>query len=171
MRQACLLLCALAASTVSAADTAFATPELAVVALWRALSSEPGKAADVRTLGRLFHPAAVVFGTRRHEGKPELSVVPATQFVATQADVSAQGFHECEIFRSVRRYERMAEVYSVVESRTSMDSGAPQFTGVNSIQLYLENGSWKILSLYYHVEEESVPVPLEGGKTGACLGK
>ena len=157
--------------TATPLTTRFSTPELAVAALWRSLSNEPGKAADVRTLGRLFHPTAVVFGTRRQDGKPELRAVPATQFVATQGTVSEQEFHECEIFRSVRRYERMAVVYSVVESRTSKASDKPEFAGVNSIQLYLENGSWKIVSLYYHVEEESVPVPLEGGKSGACLGK
>lgn len=152
------------------AEDTFETPESAVVALWRALSNEPGAAADVRTLGRLFHPAAVVFGTRRKDDKPELSVVPATEFVASQAGVSATGFFECEISRSVKRYERLAVVYSVVESRTRERMGPADFTGVNSIQLYLENGSWKIVSLFYHVAEESVPVPLEGGKTGTCLG-
>jgi hypothetical protein len=163
------MLCALTATTVSAADVTFATPELAVAALWRALSNEPGKAADIRTLGRLFHPTAVVFGTRKKDDKPELNAIPATQFVASQAGVSEQGFHECEISRSVQRYERLAVIYSVVESRSRKDSPQPEFTGVNSIQLYLENGSWKILSLYYHVEETSAPVPLEGGKSGVCL--
>lgn len=168
MKRACALLAAMLATPGFAADK-FETPELAVAALWRALSNEPGAAADVRTLGRLFHPAAVVFGTRRQEGKPELRVVPATEFVASQAGVSDKGFHECEISRSVQHYERMAVVYSVVESRTDKNAAKADFTGVNSIQLYLENGSWKILSLFYHVGEESVPVPLDGGKPGTCL--
>jgi hypothetical protein len=156
-------------ATPGLASDRFETPEAAVMALWRALSNEPGAAADVRTLGRLFHPAAVVFGTRRQEGKPELRVVSATEFVASKAGVSEQGFHECEISRSVQRFERMAVVYSVVESRTRRESARADFTGVNSIQLYLENGSWKILSLFYHVGEESVPVPPGGGKPGTCL--
>lgn len=159
----------LLAAAPALAEDRFATPELAVAALWSALSNEPGAATDVRTLGRLFHPTAVVFGTRRQEGKPELRALPATEFVASQAGVSDKGFHECEISRSVQRYERLAVVYSVVESRTDKKAAKADFTGVNSIQLYLENGSWKILSLFYHVGEESVPVPLDGGKPGTCL--
>jgi hypothetical protein len=156
-------------ATPGFASDVFETPERAVAALWRALSNEPGAAADVRTLGRLFHPAAVVFGTRSQEGKPELRAIPATEFVASQAGVSERGFHECEVSRSIQRYERLAVVYSVVESRADKKAARADFTGVNSIQLYLENGSWKILSLFYHVGEESAPVPLDGGRPGACL--
>lgn len=163
-------LLALACSGASAADTPFATPEAAVAALWRALSNEPGAAADVRTLSRLFHPTAEVFGTRSVDGKPELSAIPATEFVAKQAGVSEKGFHECEIWRTVTRYERMAVVYSVVESRADKKSARADFTGANSIQLYLENGNWRILSLYYHVEEQSAPIPPGGGTPGVCLG-
>lgn len=44
------------------------------------------------------------------------------------------------------------------------------FVGVNSIQLYRDADRWTVLSLYYHVERDGVPVPLDGGRTGRCIG-
>jgi hypothetical protein len=156
-------------ATASIAGDASPSPEAAVAALWRALSNEPGAAADTTTLSRLFHRDAVIFGARRIDGKPDLYVTPAARFIESQAARSEKGFYECEIARSVKRYGRLAAVYSVVESRTRRDQGSADFTGVNSLQLYLTDDGWKLVSLYYHLEDDEVPVPLEGGVSGRCL--
>jgi hypothetical protein len=145
------------------------TPDSAVSALWRALSNEPGASADMATLERLFHADAVVFGGRYEDGSPLVRRKAAKDFLAPYARVSDKGFHECEVSRSVQAYDRFAVVHSVVESRTDRSAAAPDFVGVNSIQLYREGPQWKVLSLYYHVEKPGLPVPLGSGRSGICI--
>lgn len=159
---ACLL-------SLSASAAAADAPEPVVAALWQALSHAPGERADVATLGRLFHADALVFGGRYRDGEPVFRLRPATQFVQAQERIEATGFHECEVAREVKVYDRFASVYSVVESRTDKAAAKPDFTGVNSIQLYRFGADWKIVSLYYHVEKDGLPIPLDGGISGRCL--
>lgn len=145
------------------------TPEAAVSALWRALSNEAGASADVATLDRLFHADAVVFGGRYRDGVPIVQRKAATAFLAPYRKVSQKGFHECEIARVVHAYDRFATVYSVVESRAQPDAPEPDYVGVNSLQLYQVGMQWKILSLYYHVENPRVPVASADARSGHCI--
>jgi hypothetical protein len=159
-----------ALSFVSAANAADrSTPEGTVAALWRAMSHEAGVAADTATLRAIFHADAVVFGSRLREGRPSLKRSAIGDFLAAFEPVGDAGFHECEIARSIEAYDRFATVYSVVESRTDAAARAPDFTGVNSLQLYREDDGWKIVSLYYHVETPGQPIPEAADLTGRCL--
>lgn len=145
------------------------TPDETVSALWRALSNDPGASADVAVLKRLFHPDAVVFGVHYKAGVPSLRRTPITDFLSSQAAVSGQGFYECEVARDVKVYDRLAVAYSVVESRRDKAAINSAFVGINSIQLYRADGEWKILSLYYQVEQKGQPIDLGSGKSGQCL--
>jgi len=158
---------ALAANSAWAA----ATPEAASAALWRGLSHPPGVAADTGALSRLFHPDSVVIGARYRGDTPTLSVDKGSDFVARMRQARPTGFHECEVAREVKRHDRFATVYSVVESRTDPTAAKADFVGVNSIQLHLGEDGWKIVSLYYHVGKPDTPVPLDGGRTGICLNE
>jgi hypothetical protein len=159
-----------ALSFVSAANAADrSTPEGTVAALWRAMSHEAGVAADTATLRAIFHADGVVFGSRLREGRPSLKRSAIGDFLAAFEPVGDAGFHECEIARSIEAYDRFATVYSVVESRTDAAARAPDFTGVNSLQLYREDDGWKIVSLYYHVETPGQPIPEAADLTGRCL--
>lgn len=66
------------------------TPEQTMATLWRALSHEPGIAADVKSLQAIFHPDAVVFGATYKEGQPKLSQSKATEFFAGHDSSQAQ---------------------------------------------------------------------------------
>lgn len=145
------------------------SPEAAAAALWRALSHPPGVAADVATLEGLFHPDGVVIGARYHAEAPTLSIGKGSDFIAGMRQARPRGFYECEVARDVKQYDRFATVYSVVESRTDPAAKKADSTGVNSIQLHRADDGWKIVSLYYQVEKPGLPVPLQGGQTGACL--
>ncbi|MFZ5637131.1 MAG: hypothetical protein ACOY82_11190 [Pseudomonadota bacterium] len=162
------LLCALP-WTVSARDEAKGDgPEPAVSALWRAMSHAPGERADLGALRRLFHPQAVVFGSRDRQGTASLRRIEIHDFLASFEAVGTDGFHECEIARSVRTHDRFATVYSVVESRTDPAATKADFAGANSLQLYRDDEGWKILSLYYHVDSESPPIAHTAAGDG-CL--
>lgn len=167
MKRFVLLTCAaLAAGWASAA----ATPEAASAALWRGLSHAPGVAADTGALGRLFHPDSVVIGARYRGEAPTLSISKGSDFIAGLRQARPTGFYECEVAREVKRQDRFATVYSVVESRTDPAAPKADFVGVNSIQLYQSEEGWKIVSLYYYVGKPDAPVSLEGGRSGVCLG-
>lgn len=161
-----LLLLLLVPLSVPAAE---GSPDAAVSALWRALSNEPGRSADMAALERLFHDDAVVFGGRYKEGIPVVQRRSAREFLQPYRRVADKGFHECEVARTVHAYDRFAAAYSVVESRSDEAAAAPDFVGVNSIQLYRAGSQWKILSLYYHVEKAGLPMPLDGGQSGKCI--
>lgn len=171
MPRSLLLLVALlaAAPAVSAADAAFATPEAAVSALWRALSHAPGAAADAATLERLFHEDAVIFGSRSRDGRPRLTRQSVQAFLAGLRTPKPHGFHECEVEREVRTHDRFASVYSVVESRRERTSAAADFTGVNGLQLHRDEAGWRIVALHYHLPPDGQAVPLERGRAGECL--
>lgn len=160
-----LTLAALCAQWASAA----ATPEAASAALWRALSHAPGVAADTEALSRLFHPDSVVIGARYRGDAPTLSIGKGSDFIAGLRQARPSGFYECEVARDVKRQDRFATVYSVVESRTDPKAEKADFVGVNSIGLHRGEDGWKIVSLYYHVGKPDAQVALEGGRSGVCL--
>lgn len=145
------------------------TPDEAVSALWRALSNDPGTRADLVALKRIFHDDAVIFGGSYKDDVPIVRRSTARDFLKPYERVGEKGFYECEISRVMQTYDHFAVAYSIVESRTDQTATAPDFVGVNSIQLYKVGSQWKILSLYYHVEKQGLPIPLDGGRSGKCV--
>ncbi|ALS98351.1 nuclear transport factor 2 family protein [Lacimicrobium alkaliphilum] len=153
----------------SAAAAEQSGPESVVAKLWQGISHEPNQASDVALLEQLFHPDGTVYGVRYTDNAPDLSKVTVTEFLKALEKEREAGFYECEVFRKMQVYDRFATVYSVVESRTDKQAVEPDFTGVNSIQLYKEGQQWKILSLYYQVENPAIAIPLQSGQSGKCL--
>lgn len=151
------------------ASAAQDTPDEAVATLWRALSNEPGASADVSALQRLFHEDAVVFGGHYKAGVASMRRTAIRDFLKSQESVSGKGFYECEVAREVKAYDRFAVVYSVVESRSDKRAAKPNLVGVNSIQLYKDGAQWRILSLYYHVEKQGLPISPNDALSGKCL--
>lgn len=145
------------------------TPEQAVSTLWSALSNDPGASADLAALKRIFHEDAVIFGGRYKEGVPVVRRSTAEDFLKPYERAGEKGFYECEVSRVMQVYDRFAVAYSVVESRTGKAAKAPDFVGVNSVQLYKVGSQWRILSLYYHVEKKGLPIPLGDGRSGECI--
>ena len=171
MRQVVMAVFGLATTwAVPPAPAAEETPAEAVSALWKAMSNEAGGRADAATLLRLFHEDAVIFGGRYKDGVPSVRRTDIKDFIPPHERIQDKGFHECEIARSLQVYDRFAVAYSVVESRADASAAAPDFVGVNSVQLYRVDAQWKILSLYYHVEKPGEPIAPEGGRSGRCIG-
>jgi len=145
------------------------TPDETVSELWRALSNDPGASADVAALKRLFHPDAVVLGIHYKDSVASIRRTAVADFLSSQEPVSGKGFYECEVAREVKVYDRFAVVHSVVESRRDKAAINPTLVGINNIQLYKAGAEWKILSLYYQVEKQDLPIHLGDGKPGQCL--
>ncbi|MBB6092860.1 hypothetical protein HNQ60_001738 [Povalibacter uvarum] len=133
--------------------------ETTVDKLWAALANDPGKAADVKTLREIFHPQARIYGVSTKTGQPQLRVFEVKEFIELYASPSAEGFYEREVHRSIDRYEELAQVFSTVESRKDRNAKEPTAIGVNSLQLYKDNGEWRIVTLYYQLEKATAPIP------------
>lgn len=159
----------LALSCVPVLAFAGTSPEATVQTLWRSLSHDANAGGDAASLRRIFHPDAVVLGGRYRDGQPVFSINKASDFIAAVGTARPAAFHECEVHREVKHYDRFATVYSVVESRADKRAPKADFVGVNSIELYKQGDEWKIVALYYHVEKPGLAVPLGSGKPGACL--
>lgn len=151
------------------ASAAEDTPGEAVSTLWNALSNDPGASADLAALKRIFHEDAVIFGGRYKEGVPVVRRTTADDFLKPYERAGEKGFYECEVSRIMQAYDRFAVAYSVVESRTDKSAATPDFVGVNSVQLYKVGSQWQVLSLYYHVEKQGLPIPLGKGRSGKCI--
>lgn len=143
-------------------------PQRAVSALWRTMSHAPGVPVDVPALRALFHPDAVIFGSRLRDGRPSLRRSAIDTFLAAFAEPDPDGFHECEIARTIETHDRFATVTSVVETRADPAATTPDFTGINSLQLYRDDTGWKIHSLYYHVSPDAATIG-HAGTSGICL--
>lgn len=165
-RLAAALLLLLAPALASAGGR---TPDEAVAMLWRALSHEAGERPDVKTLRALFHPDAVVFGSRTRDGQPVFVRREATDFLAALDRVDPAGFFECEVHRELQAFDRFATAYSVVESRTVREAASANFTGVNSVQLHNDGEGWRVVALYYHVPTPERGLPAHPGRSGRCL--
>lgn len=133
--------------------------EQAISSLWAALSNAPGETADVATLRALFHPEARILGVNPRRDGEQLRVQNLESFLESFARPSAEGFYEREIYRSVEVYGSLAQVFCTVESRKTPEAATPNAVGVNSIQLHWHTGAWRIVSLYYHLEDEAQPIP------------
>lgn len=167
-----LLSCLLLTSTTGAARAASSevnsSPEQLIKTLWQAFSHPAGQAADVRQLTSLFHPSAVIYGSRSQDQHPSLSKTEVTDFLKSLEGKSQTGFYECEIHRQIQQFDRFAAVYSVVESRTDASQKQADFVGVNSILLNQTAQGWKIVALYYHLPPATARLELPLANSGQC---
>lgn len=159
----------LASSLMAVAAAPTSPPGQAVFALWQAFSHGPGAGADEAAMRRLFHPEARIIGSRYGaDGQSVLGFRGVDAFLAAIVPADPDGFHECEIEREVRQFDRFAVVYSVVESRRDALAAAPDVVGVNSVQLHRGAAGWQIVSLHYQLPPAGVTVS-HHGRSGHCL--
>lgn len=79
----------------------------------------------------------------------------------TDAMVLETAFFESEINREVRIFGNIAHVWSTYETRL-IKNGPVARRGINSIQLFFENGKWSIVSLIFERERaEKIPKTFE----------
>ncbi|AOE48845.1 hypothetical protein [Kangiella sediminilitoris] len=159
-------------STSSATESSASSeqsPEQVAAILWQSLSREPNSKPDVTTLRQILHPEAKIFGSFYNGDEPQLHIITTAAFIQSLNKTFDTGFYECEIKRQVQKHDRFAQVYSVVESRSQKDSKKPDFIGINSIQLYKNGEQWQIVSLYYHIDQDSTETLYNEEISGHCL--
>lgn len=69
------------------------------------------------------------------------------------------GFHEKEIHQVTETYGTIAHVFSTYEGRRDDRPDAPPIRGINSFQLVKVKGEWKVMTILWHQESETTPIP------------
>jgi hypothetical protein len=117
--------------------------------------SGPAGSRNWERLRFLMHPAARMMrglpaGTPAAAlPTPGLSIFTSEQFIEYAGDrVKNEDFYEYETGREVFQFSRFAHVVSAYASTHAMDR-APFAEGINSIQLWYENGRWWVLGILW----------------------
>jgi hypothetical protein len=105
-----------------------------------------GPKGQPRQWGRdrtLYMPTVNFIGMNERDGKISAGIMTHQQYVnATNGSLVAEGFHEREINRVVKRFGNIAHVFSTYEYTN--DAKTEKGRGVNSIDLYWDGTRWWI---------------------------
>ena len=134
----------------------------AVIDAMYAMISGPAGPRDWSLQREIFHPDARQMRTGVDaDGKPWIKVMDLEQYRADTAPFFAENpFFEVEIARKVDEFGNMALVFSLYEARRAPDDATPERRGINSIQLYRdEGGRWRIVSMIWDNERPGLTAP------------
>jgi hypothetical protein len=129
-------------------------------ATYEVVSGEAGAKRQWERDLSLHNPNAIYcFPLENSEGKLQQTIMPIKDFhKETDAMVLETAFYESEINREVRVFGNIAHVWSTYETRLEKN-GAVARRGINSIQLYYNEGRWWILSWTFDKESEGRKIP------------
>ena len=135
----------------------------AVVAEMYALLSGPGtEDRDWARFATLFLPSArlrIAFSQAPGETVHREWTVPEFAEGAAVDYRARSGFWEQATFERLEQFGSIAHCWSVFESREGDPANAPFARGINSIQLVLTEGGWRIVHLLWDIEQPHNPIP------------
>jgi hypothetical protein len=92
-------------------------------------------------------------------GRAETQIWTHQELVDATEPLIRQGFHEREIHRTERRYDRLAHIDSTYE--VVFGPERKRSRGVNSLELYFDGERWWIASAMWQSEDPDHPLPKE----------
>jgi hypothetical protein len=130
-------------------------------ALYDAICFEPGARPRLERLRELF----ATDGRLAHVKPEGVEAMVVETFIARFVEQvrlgRLQSFHEREITREIRRFGNVAQVFSTYEARWRAGDSEPCARGINSIQLWFQDGRWHVVSLIWDDERPGNPIPPE----------
>ncbi len=131
-----------------------------VRAFYETISGSKGTPRQWSRDKTLYMPDVRFVGMSEQDGKIRASVMDHQRYVdATNGAFVANGFHEREINRVVRRFGNIAHVFSTYEFND--DDMTDKGRGINSIELYWDGTRWWISSASWDDERPNNPIPKE----------
>lgn len=139
------------------------SPEAVVRALYESGSGAAGSHHDwSRFRGLFVDGARIVVVARDGSGHASARAQTVDEYVAAAGpNLEKTGFAEREVGRKEQRYGDIAQVWSAYEARRGTGKDAVALRGINSVQIALIDGRWKIVSLLWTNERSAGPVPAE----------
>lgn len=131
-----------------------------VKAFYETISGPKGAPRQWSRDKTLYMPDVRFIGMSEQDGRIRASVMDHQRYVnATNGSFVANGFHEREIHRVVRRFGNIAHVFSTYEYNN--DAMTDKGRGVNSIELFWDGARWWISSASWDDERPNNPIPKE----------
>lgn len=128
-------------------------------ATYEAVSGEAGEVRQWERDRSLHSPNAVYSFPSKKDGKYEHVTMTLNDFHGeTDKMVATTAFYENEINREVRVFGNIAHVWSTYETRL-VKNGPVERRGINSVQLYYDQGRWWIVSWTFDRETETNKIP------------
>jgi hypothetical protein len=133
-----------------------------IKAFYEVVSGEAGEKRQWERDLSIHNPNAIYSYLDNINGELKQVTISLKDFhKETDAMVMEQAFYESEINREVRIFGNIAHVWSTYETRL-IKNGPVARRGINSIQLFFENGKWSIVSLIFERERaEKIPKTFE----------
>ncbi|WP_242499221.1 hypothetical protein [Flavobacterium sp. 140616W15] len=131
-----------------------------IKATYEAVSGEAGEKRQWERDLSLHDPNAIYsFPLENTAGKTQQTTMPLKDFhKETDTMVAKTAFYENEVNREVRVFGNIAHVWSTYETRLAKN-GPVARRGINSIQLYYNEGRWWITSWTFDKEKEDRKIP------------
>ena len=133
-----------------------------IEAFYEVVSGEAGEKRQWERDLSIHNPNAIYSYLNEVNGKLKQVTMSLKDFhKETDAMAMETAFYESEINREVRIFGNIAHVWSTYETRL-IKNGPVARRGINSIQLFFENGQWSIVSLIFERERaEKIPKTFE----------
>lgn len=141
-------------------------PETARIAsvvkeVYAVISGPAGKERDWKKMKSLMHADARLapIGPRR-DGTIAPTLLSVDDYAQRATPIFRErGFFETELAHKIERFGSLAHVFSTYESRFSEDDEKPFQRGINSIQLFHDGTTWKVLQIAWVPETAATPIP------------
>ena len=151
------------AAAVNPADVA--SIDAIITAAYDVISGPAGQKRDWDRERSLFIPGARLIPTAAEPGgesKIAPQILDVEGFIArVEPYFEKNGFFEKEIARRIEQFGHIAHVWSTYESRHNEDDPKPFMRGINSIQLFYDDGRWWIVTIYWQHESVEEPIPVK----------
>jgi diamine N-acetyltransferase len=129
--------------------------------LYELISGPAEEERDWDEVRKLFLPDAHLrLKAKNPDGSPRHLDLTVDEFAEQAAEHYRQkGFWEREIARQVHSYGNIGHIFSTYETRVDSPDSDPIARGINSIQMFRGDGTWKIASVVFHVESPLQRIP------------
>lgn len=135
------------------------TIEGIVTAFYEVISGPAGVPRQWERDATLYMPGVTFTAMSERQGRPHVSIITPEQF-RRMVDTSfvRDGFIETEIGSRIERFNNIAQVRSVYETRETV-GGPVTSRGVNYINLYWDGTRWWIANVVWDDERPGGPLP------------
>jgi len=121
--------------------------------------SGPAGTRDWARFHSLFADGARLIPVRTTpQGSSPVVMTPAEYEKRAGANFEKAAFYESEVAHRVETFGNVAHVFSTYESRHAPGE-KPFARGINSFQLVITDGGWKIMTILWDTEREGNPLP------------
>ncbi|MGB0840452.1 MAG: hypothetical protein ACPGXL_09940, partial [Chitinophagales bacterium] len=119
------------------------------------ITGAKGEKIDTMRMANLFLPDARMGLVREKDGKSKIQQFAAAGFITRSPKMyETIDFYETQIGITVNEFGNIAQVFQAYKTK-----GAKDAQGINSYQLMRENGEWRIISLIFQDETNTLTIP------------